>query len=48
MPHFADWCAIDVQQDSGRIERIALAHVDPAHVDLLTELRQRARTRGRR
>jgi PAS domain S-box-containing protein len=41
VPYIADWCAIDVQQDSGRIVRIVLEHVDPAHVDLLTELRQR-------
>ncbi len=41
VPYFADWCAIDVLQDSGQIERVALAHVDPAHAAMVTELRQR-------
>jgi len=41
VPYFADWCAIDVVQDSGQIERLALAHVDPSHVALVSELRQR-------
>ena len=41
VPYFADWCAIDVVQDSGQIERVALAHVDPSQVASVTELRQR-------
>jgi PAS domain S-box-containing protein len=40
VPHFADWSAVDVLQENGQIERIAAAHVDPAKVDLINELRQ--------
>ena len=40
VPYFADWCAVDVLQESGRTERIAQAHVDPAKEDLVARLRQ--------
>jgi PAS domain S-box-containing protein len=29
VPGVADWCAVDVVDESGRVERKALAHVDP-------------------
>ena len=35
VPELADWCSVDVETDGGRLERKALAHVDP-------EVRQRA------
>ena len=41
VPYFADWCAVDVLQENGRTERIALRHVDPAKEPLVTELRER-------
>ena len=41
VPYFADWCAVDLAQTGGQIERLAQAHVDPAKVDLLIDLRQR-------
>ena len=41
VPYFADWCVIDVVQPNGLIERLASAHVDPAKVALLSELRHR-------
>jgi PAS domain S-box-containing protein len=41
VPYFADWCAVDVVQDSGQIERIALIHIDPEKAHRVTELRQR-------
>jgi len=41
VPYFADWCAVDLQQSNGPIERLAQAHVDPGKVKLLTELRAR-------
>jgi PAS domain S-box-containing protein len=40
VPHFADWCAVDVLQESGQTERIAQAHVDPGKEDLVARLRQ--------
>ena len=40
VPAFADWCAIDVVDD-GRLRRLAVAHVDPAKVQLAQELADR-------
>ncbi len=40
VPTFADWCAIDLVRD-GRLQRLAVAHVDPAKVDLARELAER-------
>jgi PAS domain S-box-containing protein len=41
VPHLADWCAVDVAVDGDRLERIAVAHVDPAKVSLVEELERR-------
>jgi PAS domain S-box-containing protein len=38
VPHFADWCAVDVQEADGSVRRMAVAHVDPAKVPLVREL----------
>jgi PAS domain S-box-containing protein len=38
VPRFADWCAIDMVQESGAIRRLAVAHVDPAKVRWSNEL----------
>ena len=40
VPEVADWCAVDVVAD-GEIDRVALAHHDPALVELAEELRRR-------
>jgi serine phosphatase RsbU (regulator of sigma subunit) len=40
VPTFADWCAIDVVDD-GRLRRLAVAHVDPAKVELAHQLAAR-------
>jgi PAS domain S-box-containing protein len=40
VPHFADWCAIDMLE-SGSLRRVAVAHVDPAKVELARELHRR-------
>lgn len=40
VPTFADWCAIDVL-DSGRLHRVAVAHVDPDKVQLAHEVAER-------
>jgi PAS domain S-box-containing protein len=41
VPFFADWCAIDMQDDSGALRRVAVAHVDPQKVALAHELHRR-------
>jgi serine phosphatase RsbU (regulator of sigma subunit) len=40
VPRFADWCGIDVLRD-GRLDRLAVAHVDPEKVRLAQELHER-------
>lgn len=29
VPHFADWCAVDVADQQGVLQRLAIAHVNP-------------------
>jgi len=41
VPGFADWCVIDLVTREGSIERVALAHVDPAKVRWAEELANR-------
>ena len=41
VPHFADWCAIDLLQPDGRLHRLAAAHVDAGKVHLAHELHRR-------
>jgi PAS domain S-box-containing protein len=41
VPALADWCVLDMLQPDGRIETMALAHVDPANVALGWELVRR-------
>jgi PAS domain S-box-containing protein len=41
VPSLADWCAVHIQDDDGRLRRLALAHVDPAKVHLAEELSER-------
>ena len=38
VPHFADWASVDVLEDSGNLRRVAVAHVDPAKVQLARDL----------
>jgi PAS domain S-box-containing protein len=40
VPEVADWCAVDLVTDSG-LERVALAHEDPAMIEMAEELRRR-------
>ena len=40
VPTFADWCAIDVVEDD-RLNRVAVAHVDPEKVQLARSLEER-------
>jgi signal transduction histidine kinase len=43
VPRLADWCVIDVVDESGQLRRMAAAHVDPAKEPLLRELREHFR-----
>ena len=40
VPAVADWCAVDLAAGDG-IERVAVAHVDPARLELAHEMQQR-------
>jgi PAS domain S-box-containing protein len=40
VPEIADWCAVDLA-DGDDIERVAVAHVDPARVELAREMQLR-------
>ena len=41
VPSIADWCAVDVMTDKGTLDRIAVAHVDPAKIELAGTIRAR-------
>jgi PAS domain S-box-containing protein len=41
VPSIADWCAVDILTDERQLERLAVAHVDPAKIDLARNLRSR-------
>ena len=41
VPEFADWCSIEVPRDDGFLQRVAMAHRDPARLPLLRTLRDR-------
>ena len=41
VPTFADWCAVDMLDESGALRRLAVAHVDPSKVELAHELHRR-------
>jgi PAS domain S-box-containing protein len=40
VPRFGDWCAVDVLE-GGAIRQIAVAHADPAKIELAREIRQK-------
>jgi PAS domain S-box-containing protein len=41
VPHFADWCAIDMVAEDGSLSRLAIAHVNPSKVQLANELAEK-------
>jgi signal transduction histidine kinase len=41
VPRLADWCAVDVVDATGRLHRLAIAHVDPAKVDAVWAMSHR-------
>lgn len=40
VPQFAEWCVVDIAGEEGGIRRLAVAHLDPAKVELAWELDQ--------
>ncbi len=42
VPHLADGCAIDLLKEDAVVERVAVAHVDPAKVELAWDLWRKA------
>ncbi len=41
VPSIADWCAVDILTEERKVERLAVAHVDPAKIDLARTIRSR-------
>jgi PAS domain S-box-containing protein len=41
VPGLADWCAVDVVDNSGRLDQVAVAHVDPEKVAFAMDYRDR-------
>jgi len=41
VPSIADWCAVDILTDERKLERLAVAHVDPAKIGLARTIRSR-------
>src|SRR5918997_1287944 len=41
VPHLADWCAIDIVEEDGSLERLAVEHENPQKVQLAHELQER-------
>jgi PAS domain S-box-containing protein len=41
VPHIADWCAVDLLNDEGDVERLAVAHVDPVKSDMARRFQER-------
>jgi hypothetical protein len=41
VPRLGDWCALDLLSDDGRLERLAVAHVDPERIRWAYELQAR-------
>lgn len=41
VPRIADWCGVEILTPSGRLEQLAVAHVDPAKRELAKEWRRR-------
>jgi PAS domain S-box-containing protein len=41
VPHFADWCGVDMAGEDGTLNRLAVAHVDPEKVSWAREIHRR-------
>src|SRR4029450_4924919 len=41
VPAIADWCAVDIVGERGALQRLAVAHIDPAKVEYARMLQER-------
>jgi PAS domain S-box-containing protein len=41
VPRIADWCAVDLLTETGALRQLAVAHIDPAKVELARDLNRR-------
>lgn len=41
VPRFADWCAVDIVGEGGSLQRVAVAHADPAKEQVARDLHRR-------
>jgi PAS domain S-box-containing protein len=41
VPTIADWCGIDLLDETGQLRQVGIAHVDPSRVELARHLRER-------
>jgi PAS domain S-box-containing protein len=41
IPHFADWCAVDMVETDGSLRRVAVADANPANVERILDLDRR-------
>jgi PAS domain S-box-containing protein len=41
VPHFADWCGVDMVSEDGTLSRLAVAHIDPEKVSWAHEISER-------
>jgi PAS domain S-box-containing protein len=41
VPYLADWCAMDIVTEEGKVQRLAPTHTDPVKVALINELHRR-------
>jgi GAF domain-containing protein len=41
VPRLADWCSVELPDDRGTLEQVALAHVDEARIELARAIRER-------
>jgi PAS domain S-box-containing protein len=41
VPHIADWCGLDILDDHGQLQRVAIVHIDPEKQELAQRLRER-------
>lgn len=41
VPHFADWCSVDVANQDGTLSRLAVAHIDQEKIALADEIYRR-------
>ncbi len=46
VPAVADWCAIDMLDDGGELQRLAIAHLDAERVQMVEQHRESSKRRG--